>query len=169
MRISEQFTRNSDQPVRFTEEFTRNSEKPLRNFKQLTRNSDQLVRNSEQFEKFWNFFYIELLLRYLMSSWLLIIFVIGLSVTLWEEPSRFLKSSFPICIRSSWAAVFSLALAVPCLLHTSLTICNDISIFQQGVKSWSEGAFSVTNIVIENEIGELSSNTGCGCLCFTSH
>ena len=37
-------------------------------------------------------------------------FVIGLSVTFEEIPSRFLKCSFHICIRSFWLAAFSFAL-----------------------------------------------------------
>ena len=37
----------------------------------------------------------------LMTSWLLTTFVIGLSVNLGDFPSRFLKCSFHICIRSS--------------------------------------------------------------------
>ena len=38
---------------------------------------------------------------FLMFNWLLIIFVIGLSMTFGEFPSRFLKCSFHICICSS--------------------------------------------------------------------
>ena len=60
----------------------------------------------------------------LMSSWLLIIF--GLSVTLREFPSRFLKCSFYICIRSTRLADFSLALKALLLLLTSFTVCHAI-------------------------------------------
>ena len=59
----------------------------------------------------------------LMSSWLLIIFVIGLSITLGEFPRRFMKCSFPMCNRSSCLATFSLALEVLFLLLTFFTIC----------------------------------------------
>ena len=45
----------------------------------------------------------------MMYRWLLIIFVIGLSVTLGEFPSRFLKFSFHICI-SLWLEAFSFVL-----------------------------------------------------------
>ena len=61
----------------------------------------------------------------LMSNWLLIMFVIGSSVTFWDFRSRFLKYCFQ-CIRSSWLAAFSLALAVLFLLLTSFTVCHDI-------------------------------------------
>ena len=61
----------------------------------------------------------------LMSSWLLIIFVIGLSVTLGGFPSKFSKCCFHRCIRS-WLADFSLALAVLFLLLTSFTVCHAI-------------------------------------------
>ena len=59
----------------------------------------------------------------LMSCWLSIIFVIGLSVTLGDFPSRFLKCSFHICTRSSWLAAFILALEELFLLLTSFTVC----------------------------------------------
>ena len=52
----------------------------------------------------------------LTSNWLLI-FVIGLSVTL-RDFHIFLKCSFHMCIRSSWLAAFNLALGV---LFLSLT------------------------------------------------
>ena len=62
----------------------------------------------------------------LMSSGLLIIFVIGLFVTLGDFPSRFPKCFFHSCICSSWLAAFSLALAVLFLLLTSSTVCHAI-------------------------------------------
>ena len=55
-----------------------------------------------------------------MSCCLVIVFVIGLSMTLGEFPSRFLKCTFHICIRSSWLAAFSLALKLLSILLTSL-------------------------------------------------
>ena len=58
-----------------------------------------------------------------MSSWLLIIFVIGLSVTLGDFPSRFLKCFFHICICSSWQAAFSLVVEMLFLLLTSFIVC----------------------------------------------
>ena len=61
-----------------------------------------------------------------MSCWLSIIFVIGLSVTLGDFPSCFLKSSFHICIHSSWLAAFSLTLEVLFPLLTSFTVCHVI-------------------------------------------
>ena len=48
----------------------------------------------------------------LMSSWLLIFFVIVSFVTFGNFPSRFLKCWFHNCISSSWLSAFSLALAV---------------------------------------------------------
>ena len=62
----------------------------------------------------------------LMSSWLLKIFVVGSFVTLGDFPSRFLKCSFHVCIRSFWLAAFSLALGVLFLLYTSITVCHVI-------------------------------------------
>ena len=62
----------------------------------------------------------------LTSGWWLIIFVIGFSVTLGEFLSRFFKHSFPVCIRSSWLAAFSLALAMLFFLLTSLTVSHAI-------------------------------------------
>ena len=47
-----------------------------------------------------------------MLSWLLIIFVISLSVTLGVFASRFLKCSFHFCIHSSWLTTFSFTLKV---------------------------------------------------------
>ena len=61
-----------------------------------------------------------------MSSWLFIIFGIGLSVTLWEFPSRFLKYYFPIYI-CSWLAIFSFTLEVLFLLLALFTVCHAIS------------------------------------------
>ena len=74
------------------------------------------------------YYYVEFFLSKpsLMSSWLLIIFVIGLSVTLEDFPSRLLKCSFYIYIRSSWLTAFSLALEAPCLLFISLNVCYAI-------------------------------------------
>ena len=57
-----------------------------------------------------------------ISGWLLIIFVIGLSDILGGFPSKFLKCSFYMCIRSSWLAAFSLSLNVLFLLLTSFTV-----------------------------------------------
>ena len=48
-----------------------------------------------------------------MFSWLLMIFMISLSVTLGEFPSRFLKCSFHICICFSWLVAFSSQGALP--------------------------------------------------------
>ena len=48
----------------------------------------------------------------LMFIWILIIFMIGLFVTLGNFPNRFLKFSFRMCIPSSWLPAFSLALKV---------------------------------------------------------
>ena len=59
-----------------------------------------------------------------MSIWLLIILVIGLSVTFGDFPSRFLKYSFHISIYSTWLVAFSLALEVPFLLLTSFNVCQ---------------------------------------------
>ena len=62
----------------------------------------------------------------LMSSWLLIIFVIGSCLTFGGFPSKPLKCCFHRCICSSWLAAFSLALAVLFFLLTSITICHTI-------------------------------------------
>ena len=62
----------------------------------------------------------------LMSSWLLIISMIGSSVTFRGFPSKFLKCCFYRCIHSSWLAAFSLALAVFFLLLTLFTVCHAI-------------------------------------------
>ena len=59
-----------------------------------------------------------------MSCWLLIIFVIGLFVTL-DFPNIYLKCSFHRCIRS-WLVAFSLALEVLFFLLTSFTVCHAI-------------------------------------------
>ena len=59
-------------------------------------------------------------------SWLLIIFMIGLSVTLGYFPSKFLKCSFHKCLHSFWLAAFSFALEVLFLLLTSFTVCHTI-------------------------------------------
>ena len=61
-----------------------------------------------------------------MSSWLLIIFMIGLSVTLGEFPSRFLKCSFHFCILSSWLATFGFTLEMLFFLFTSFIVCHTI-------------------------------------------
>ena len=55
-------------------------------------------------------------------SWLLIIFMIGLPVTLGEFPNRFFKCSLFVCIRSSWLA----ALNVFFLPLTSFTVGHAI-------------------------------------------
>ena len=65
----------------------------------------------------------------LMSNRLLIIFVIGLSVTLGEFSSRFLKCYLFCSIRSSWLAAFSLAIKVVFLLMTSFTVSHAIRDF----------------------------------------
>ena len=62
----------------------------------------------------------------LISYWLLIIFIIDLSVTLGDFLSRFLKCSFHISIHSSGLAAFSLALNVFFLLLTLFTVCHVI-------------------------------------------
>ena len=61
-----------------------------------------------------------------MSTWRLIIFVLGWSITLGEFPSKFLKCSFDICIRSSLLSAFSFALEVLFLLLTSFIVCHAI-------------------------------------------
>ena len=71
----------------------------------------------------------------LMSSWLLIIFVIGLSVTFRGFPSKLSKYCFHRCIRSSWLADFSLALAGLFLLLTSFTVCNAILDYLSSIES----------------------------------
>ena len=60
------------------------------------------------------------------SSWLLIIFLIGLSVTFDDFLGIFLKCSFHMWIRSSWLANFSLVLEVLFLLLISFTVCHPI-------------------------------------------
>ena len=62
----------------------------------------------------------------LMSSCLLIIFMIGSCVTFGGFPSKFSKCCFHSCIRSSWLVAFSLALAVLYLLLTLFTVCHAI-------------------------------------------
>ena len=62
----------------------------------------------------------------LMSSWLLMIFVIGLFVTLKEFPRRFLKYSFHISICFSWQVAFSLTFEELFLFLTSFTVCHAI-------------------------------------------
>ena len=62
----------------------------------------------------------------LVSTWLLMIFVIGLSVAWGEFLRWFLKYSFHICICSSRLAVFSLALVLIFLLLIALTFCRTI-------------------------------------------
>ena len=59
-----------------------------------------------------------------LMFWWFLIFEIDLFVTTWNFPSRFLKSSFHICIHSSWLAAFSLALEMLLLILTSLTVCH---------------------------------------------
>ena len=56
---------------------------------------------------------------FLMSSWSLIIFLLGSSVTLEDFPSRFLKCYFCKRICSSWLGTFSLALEVLFVLLTT--------------------------------------------------
>ena len=62
----------------------------------------------------------------LMSSSLLIIFVISSCVTFKGFPSKFSKCCFYRCIHSSWLIAFSLAFAVLFLLLTLFTVCNAI-------------------------------------------
>ena len=62
----------------------------------------------------------------LMSSWLLIIFVIGSSVTFGGFPSKISKCCFLRCIRFSRRAAFSLALTVLFLPFTTFTVCHAI-------------------------------------------
>ena len=58
--------------------------------------------------------------------WLLIIFVIGISVISGGFPNRFLKCSFHFCILSFWLAAFSFVLKVLFLSFPSFTVCHDI-------------------------------------------
>ena len=62
----------------------------------------------------------------LMSSWLLIIFVIDWCVTFGGFPSKFSKCCFHKCIRSCWLVAFRLAFAALFLLFTSFTVCHAI-------------------------------------------
>ena len=62
----------------------------------------------------------------LMSSWLLIIFVITSSVAFRSFPSKFWKCCYHKCIHSSSLVTFSLALTVLFLLFTLFTICHAI-------------------------------------------
>ena len=62
----------------------------------------------------------------LMSCWLLIIYLIGSSVTFGDFPCRFSKCSFHKCIRSYWLKSFSFALTVLFLLLASFTDCHAI-------------------------------------------
>ena len=62
----------------------------------------------------------------LMSSWLLIISVIGSCITFRGFPGKFSKCCFHRCIRSSWLVAFSLAFAVLFLLLVSFTVCHAI-------------------------------------------
>ena len=62
----------------------------------------------------------------LITRWLQIIFLIGSPVTFGGFPSKFLKCCLHRCIRSSWLAAFSLALAVFFLLLTSFTLWHAI-------------------------------------------
>ena len=62
----------------------------------------------------------------LISSGPLMIFVIGLSVTLGEFPSRLLKCSFRMCFRSSWLAAFSFAPEALFVFLTSFTVSHAI-------------------------------------------
>ena len=73
----------------------------------------------------------------LMSTWLLIIFMIfEWSATLGNFPqSRFLKFCFYKCIRSSWLIAFSLTLAVIFLLLTSFSDCHAILDFLSSTES----------------------------------
>ena len=70
----------------------------------------------------------------LMSSWLLIIFLIGSSVTFGGFSSKFSKCYFHRCIRSSWLAAFRLAFADHFLLLISLTVCHVILDFLSSTK-----------------------------------
>ena len=58
----------------------------------------------------------------LLSRLPLIFVVVGVSVTLMEFPSRFLKCSFLFCVHFSWQADFSIALEGHFLLLTLLTV-----------------------------------------------
>ena len=62
----------------------------------------------------------------LMSDCLLIIPMIGSRVTFGGFLSKFSKSCFHSCIRSSWLVAFSLAFAMLFLLLTSSTVCHTI-------------------------------------------
>ena len=59
-----------------------------------------------------------------MSSWQLIIFAVGLSMTLRKFSSRFLKCSFHFYNLSSWLAAFSFALKVFFFQLTSHCVCH---------------------------------------------
>ena len=63
-------------------------------------------------------------LSWFMPNWLLIIFLIGLSKTLWEFLSEFLKCSFHFYNLSSCLATFSFALEALFLLFTSFTVSH---------------------------------------------
>ena len=62
----------------------------------------------------------------LMSSWLLMIFVIGSSITSGDFPSRFLKCRFQRYIRSSYLTTLGLVPAVLFIRLTSFTACYAI-------------------------------------------
>ena len=98
----------------------------------ITLQSDQYVVEFPCLLYFWGYFICSKssssCVNYpsLMSSWLLIIFVIGSSVTFRGFPSKSSKCYFHRCIRSSWLAAFSLAFEVLFLLLTSFTVCYAI-------------------------------------------
>ena len=68
----------------------------------------------------------------LMSNWLLIIFVIGLSVIFGDFPSRFLKCFFHFCIHSSWLQLLVLLRRCSsfCSLHLQSAILIEIVYLQ---------------------------------------
>ena len=61
-----------------------------------------------------------------MSGWLLNVFVIGLSVTLRDFASKFLKFTFHVYISFSWLGAFTLVLEVFFLFHGSFIAYHDI-------------------------------------------
>ena len=65
----------------------------------------------------------------LTSTWLLIIFLVGLSITFGDFPGRLLKYSFHACIQTPWLAAFSLDLEVLFLLFTKFAVCHTIQDF----------------------------------------
>ena len=83
------------------------------------------------------------------------IFTRGSSVTVGDFPSRFLKCSFYMCIRSSGLVTFSLPLKVHFLLLTSFAFCHSIRNFLSSTEfrilmiwSWMYSVCSFTYAVV---------------------